>query len=74
MYYTVGADSADVRDVAENEIATKGNISDAISGSNEKIDNLKLEVTKTTSTGRVKEIKINGKVFTGSDVYKKLMY
>ncbi len=36
-------------------------------------DNLKLEVTKTTSTGRVKEIKINGKVFTGSDVYKKLL-
>lgn len=33
---------------------------------------LRVEVTKTTSTGRVKELKINNKTMTGSDVYKKL--
>lgn len=35
-------------------------------------DQLRVEVTKTTSTGRVKELKINNKTMTGSDVYKKL--
>lgn len=34
--------------------------------------NLKIEVTKTTSTGRVKELCINGVSFTGSEVYSKL--
>jgi len=32
MYYTVGADAASNRMVADNEIATKGNIDEAISG------------------------------------------
>ena len=35
-------------------------------------DNLNIEVTKKTSTGRVKEIKINNKIFTGSEVCSKL--
>ena len=35
-------------------------------------ENLNIELTKTTSTGRVKEIKINDKSFTGSDVCSKL--
>ena len=35
-------------------------------------DNIQVEVTKTTSTGRVKEIKINDKIFTGSEVFSKL--
>lgn len=35
-------------------------------------DNLKVEITKTTSTGRIKKIKINNTEMTGSDVYKKL--
>lgn len=35
-------------------------------------NNLKIEVLKTTSTGRIKKIKINDKVLTGSDVYSKL--
>lgn len=35
-------------------------------------DNIQVEVTKTTSTGRVKEIKINDKTFTGSEVFSKL--
>lgn len=34
--------------------------------------NLKIEVKKTTSTGRVKEVLINGVSFTGSEVYSKL--
>lgn len=35
-------------------------------------NNLSIEVTKKTSTGRVKEIKINNKTFTGSEVCSKL--
>lgn len=35
-------------------------------------DTIKTEVIKTTSTGRVKEIKINDQIFTGSDAYSKL--
>lgn len=35
-------------------------------------DDLKIEVLSTTSTGRIKEIKINGKKFTGGQVYSKL--
>lgn len=35
-------------------------------------DKVTVEVTKTTSTGRIKELKINNKKMTGSDVYKKL--
>lgn len=35
-------------------------------------NNLTIEVLKTTSTGRIKKIKINNKVMTGSDVYSKL--
>lgn len=33
---------------------------------------LKVEITKTTSTGRIKELKINDIIMTASDVYKKL--
>lgn len=33
---------------------------------------LKVEVTKTTSTGRIKELKINGTLFSASTVYQKL--
>lgn len=33
---------------------------------------LKVMITKTTSTGRVKELTINGNQFTGSEVYSKL--
>lgn len=33
---------------------------------------LKVEVTKTTSTGRIKELKINDVLFSGSTVYQKL--
>lgn len=35
-------------------------------------DKIIAEVLKTTSTGRVKEININGQQFTGSDVFSKL--
>lgn len=35
-------------------------------------DQIKVEVLSTTSTGRIKNIKINGKKFTGSEVYKDL--
>lgn len=35
-------------------------------------DDLKIEVLSTTSTGRIKEIKINDKKFTGGQVYSKL--
>lgn len=35
-------------------------------------DQIKVEVLNTTSTGRIKSIKINGKKFTGSEVYKNL--
>lgn len=34
--------------------------------------NLKIEVVDTTSTGRIKKIKINEQDFTGNDVYKAL--
>ncbi len=34
--------------------------------------NLQVEITKTTSTGRIKELKINGTAFTSNDVYQKL--
>lgn len=35
-------------------------------------ENLKIEVLATTSTGRIKEIKINDKKFTGGQIYSKL--
>lgn len=35
-------------------------------------DTIKTEVINTTSTGRIKKIKINDKNFTGSEVYQKL--
>ncbi len=35
-------------------------------------ENLKIEITKTTSTGRVKELSINGTAFKASDVSSKL--
>ena len=35
-------------------------------------DQINVEVLNTTSTGRIKNIKINGKKFTGSEVYKNL--
>lgn len=35
-------------------------------------DKVKVEVLNTTSTGRIKNIKINNKKFTGSEVYKNL--
>lgn len=35
-------------------------------------EELKIEVLDTTSTGRIKKIKINDKEFTGSEVYKAL--
>lgn len=35
-------------------------------------DNLNIEIIKTTSTGRIKEIKINNKIFKGSEVCSKL--
>ena len=35
-------------------------------------EKLNVEITKTTSTGRVKELKINNKKFQANDVYKKL--
>ena len=35
-------------------------------------DKIKVEVLNTTSTGRIKNIKINNKKFTGSEVYKNL--
>lgn len=35
-------------------------------------EKLTFKITKTTSTGRVKEIIINGKKFTGSDIYNNL--
>ena len=35
-------------------------------------NNLNIEIIKTTSTGRIKEIKINNKNFTGSEVCSKL--
>ena len=35
-------------------------------------DDLTIEVLSTTSTGRIKEIKINGKKFKGGEVYSKL--
>ena len=35
-------------------------------------NNLNIEIIKTTSTGRIKEIKINNKKFTGSEVCSKL--
>lgn len=34
--------------------------------------NLNINPTKTTSTGRIKEIKINGEIFTGSEVMNNL--
>lgn len=35
-------------------------------------DTIQVEVLETTSTGRIKKIKINGQEFSGSDVYSKL--
>ena len=35
-------------------------------------ENLSIEITKTTSTGRIKEISINKKIFKGSEVCSKL--
>ena len=35
-------------------------------------DDLDIEITSTTSTGRIKNIKINGETFTGSNVCSKL--
>ena len=35
-------------------------------------NNLDVKITKTTSTGRVKELTINGTIFSGSTVYQKL--
>ena len=35
-------------------------------------DQVNVEILDTTSTGRIKKIKINGKKFTGSEVYKNL--
>ena len=35
-------------------------------------DQLKVEILETTSTGRIKKIKINDKEMTGNDVYKAL--
>lgn len=35
-------------------------------------DKIKIEILNTTSTGRIKNIKINNKKFTGSEVYKNL--
>jgi len=35
-------------------------------------DNLNIEVTETTSTGRIKKIKINGKELNGTDISQKL--
>lgn len=35
-------------------------------------DSLNVEIVKTTSTGRIKQIKINGVDFTGNDIYTKL--
>ena len=35
-------------------------------------DNLEVKITKTTSTGRVKELQINGTIFSGNTVYQKL--
>ena len=35
-------------------------------------ENLNIEITKTTSTGRIKEISINNKIFKGSEVCSKL--
>lgn len=35
-------------------------------------DNLTIENTKKTSTGRIKELKINGQIFSSNDVYQKL--
>ena len=35
-------------------------------------DKIKVEILNTTSTGRIKNIKINNKKFTGSEVYKNL--
>lgn len=37
-----------------------------------KINPIKVENISTTSTGRIKQIKINNQIFTGSDVAKKL--
>ena len=37
-----------------------------------KTNNIKVENIDTTSTGRIKNIKINDKLFTGSEVAKKL--
>ena len=34
--------------------------------------NLKIEITKTTSTGRIKELKINNHEFKANDIYQKL--
>ena len=34
--------------------------------------NLKIEITKTTSTGRIKELKINDHQFKANDIYQKL--
>lgn len=35
-------------------------------------DKITVEITKTTSTGRIKELKINGHKFTGSEVFSAL--
>lgn len=35
-------------------------------------DKIDVEILKTTSTGRIKELKINGRKFTGSEVYTAL--
>lgn len=35
-------------------------------------NSLNIEIVKTTSTGRIKQIKINGVQFTGNDIYTKL--
>lgn len=35
-------------------------------------EELKIEITKTTSTGRVKELNINGQSFKANDIYQKL--
>lgn len=35
-------------------------------------DSLVVKITKTTSTGRIKELQINGTIFSGSTVYQKL--
>jgi stage II sporulation protein D len=35
-------------------------------------EKIKIQVLKTTSTGRIKSIKINGKTFTGGEIFSKL--